>query len=337
MSLPAELSHDLTLKLLQWSGGFPFNGHHNDFDYPVECMGLTFKNPVGLAAGLDKNGYCLSALSRLGFGFIEVGTVTPKPQSGNAKPRLFRLPKHQAMINRMGFNNEGVDALVERLKHRNKQCLLGVNIGKNKLTPNQQAKDDYQICYNKVYPYADYIVVNLSSPNTPGLRELQESAFLTKLLETLKEEQHRLSVIHQRRVPLVLKIAPDLSPEAIEEIAHTALKFEVDGLIATNTTIQRPGLEEVSLAKEAGGLSGAPLTPIALQTLQLLQQTLKGQIPLVGVGGIMTVEDARYRLQSGAQLIQLYSGFIYQGPALIKEIVTSLQHDSLSCTVTSPV
>jgi dihydroorotate dehydrogenase len=276
---------------------------------------------VGLAAGLDKNADYVDALGKLGFGFIEVGTVTPLPQDGNPQPRLFRLADDLAIINRMGFNNKGVDHVVAQLEKRKWRGIVGVNIGKNLTTAVENAVDDYLVCLRKVYHVADYVVVNLSSPNTPGLRELQFGAQLEQLLATLKAEQGRLQAEHQRRVPLLVKIAPDLSDEEIAGIAATFIKYKVDGVVATNTTLERPGVEDSLHGNEAGGLSGLPLRRRSTQVQRKLCQALGPDMPVIGVGGIIWGTDALEKFKAGARLVQLYSGFIYEGPELIRTVV----------------
>lgn len=283
-------------------------------------MGLNFPNAVGLAAGLDKNADYLDALASLGFGFIEVGTVTPRPQPGNPKPRLFRIPAEQALINRMGFNNKGVDHLVRQVDRARYRGVLGINIGKNKDTPTDKAVDDYLECLRKAYPYAGYVTINISSPNTPGLRDLQKVSELSHLLASLLDKREQLAVQHGKRIPLVLKIAPDLDEHAMDDIAHCLLTHKIDGLIVGNTTLSRPGLEHYPEAREAGGLSGKPLMPLSTHVLRNMQARLKGEVPLIGVGGILTAEDAAEKFNAGASLVQIYSGFIYRGPALIREI-----------------
>ena len=293
---------------------------------PTKALGLTFPNPVGLAAGLDKNGAHVDALLSLGFGFVEVGTVTPLPQPGNPRPRMFRLPQQQAVINRLGFNNLGVDVLVrnvERAKRRN--GLLGINIGKNKDTPNEDAVADYMVCLRRVYPLADYVTVNISSPNTAGLRELQEEQALRKLVGTLRDEQEKLAARHGKRVPLLVKIAPDLSENDIDAAARVLGDLAVDGVIATNTTISREGVEGARHAQQAGGLSGAPLMGQATTVLRMLRTRLPDTIPLVGVGGILHGADAATKQAAGALLVQTYTGLIYRGPALIAECVDALR------------
>ncbi|CAK0774683.1 dihydroorotate dehydrogenase, type 2 [Gammaproteobacteria bacterium] len=287
---------------------------------PREVMGLRFPNPVGLAAGLDKDGEHLEALATFGFGFIEVGTVTPRPQFGNPRPRMFRLPAAEALINRMGFNNQGVEALVNRLKKIHFDGVLGINIGKNRDTPIEQAAEDYCICLRQVYPYAGYVAINLSSPNTPNLRRLQNVDELSKLLAILRADQIRLSKEYGRVVPLAVKIAPDLSPTEIEEIANVILKEgTADGIIATNTSVAREGVAHLSHASEVGGLSGAPIAERATSIVSQLRAVVGDRIPIIGAGGILTAEDARAKQAAGAALVQIYTGLIYRGPALIPE------------------
>ena len=288
---------------------------------PLEVMGLRFPNPIGLAAGLDKNGDHLDALGDLGFGFIEVGTVTPRPQPGNPAPRLFRLPRADAIINRMGFNNKGVDHLVRQLRERRYTGILGINIGKNRDTPLERAVDDYLIGLRKVYAHADYVTVNISSPNTPGLRDLQQAAALAALLRPLKEQQQRLADLSGRYVPLLVKIAPDLDTDSITTIAATLVELKLDGVIATNTTNARDGVQGLARADETGGLSGAPLTARALSITEQLHDALGGALPIIAAGGIMSAEHGRQRLAAGASLLQIYTGFIYHGPALIGELL----------------
>ena len=293
----------------------------NGASKPVTCMGIEFPNPVGLAAGLDKNGAYIDALASQGFGFIEIGTITPRPQPGNPEPRLFRLPKAKAIINRMGFNNEGVDKLIENVKAAKFKGVLGINIGKNAVTPVENAVDDYLICLEKVYNYASYITVNISSPNTKNLRSLQSGDALTELLETLKNRQLELAQENQHYVPLVLKVAPDLEAEDIAFIAQQLLQFKIDGLIVTNTTLSREGVEGLEHAEEAGGLSGAPVFEKSTACLKAFADVLQGQIPLIGVGGILSGADAAAKKQAGASLVQVYSGLIYTGPTLVKDCV----------------
>jgi dihydroorotate dehydrogenase len=291
---------------------------------PVNVMGIEFQNPVGLAAGLDKNGDYIETLAACGFGFIEIGTVTPLPQDGNPKPRLFRLVEDHAIINRMGFNNKGVAHLVKRVSISNRDCVLGINIGKNMQTPLHEAVNDYQYAFRHVYSHADYITVNVSSPNTPGLRDLQHGDELENILTTLKNEQEVLHKKYNRYVPLVLKIAPDLDASEIEKLAETLLKHDVDGVIATNTTNDRPGLQDENLSSEKGGLSGEPLAEKSDYVLKILSENLDGKIPIIAVGGIMTYEDAQRKMKLGASLIQLYTGFIYEGPSLIRDCIMAL-------------
>ncbi len=291
---------------------------------PVHCMGLTFDNPVGLAAGLDKNGEYIDALAALGFGSIEIGTITPRAQAGNPKPRLFRLPKADAIINRMGFNNEGVDALVAHVQKATFKGVLGINIGKNFDTPVEQAADDYLKCMDKVYAHASYITVNISSPNTQGLRSLQSGDALSALLETLKNRQSQLHSQYGRYVPLALKVAPDLEPSDVEFISQQLLRFEIDGLITTNTTLSRIGVESLPHGAEAGGLSGKPVFAKSTQILADFATRLDGKIPLIGVGGITSGTDAKAKINAGATLVQVYSGLIYRGPELINDAVRAL-------------
>ena len=288
-------------------------------DDPVEVMGLKFANRVGLAAGLDKNGAHVDAFAAMGFGFVEVGTVTPRAQPGNPRPRLFRLPRAKALINRMGFNNDGVDAFVRNVRGARYDGVLGLNIGKNADTPIERASDDYLHCLERVYPHASYVTVNVSSPNTKNLRELQGADALDAMLGALRERQQRLADTHARYVPLALKIAPDLAAEQIESIAQILLHHRIDAVIATNTTLSREGLEGLPHATESGGLSGAPLTARAQRVMAALARQLDRRIPLVGAGGIMSGADAAARVAAGATLVQLYTGLVYAGPGLIKE------------------
>lgn len=319
-SLAPERAHELTLSLLKSSHAMGMM-RQNVASKPVTCMGIEFPNPIGLAAGLDKNGAYIDALASQGFGFIEIGTITPRPQPGNPEPRLFRLPKAKAIINRMGFNNEGVDKLIENVKAAKFKGVLGINIGKNAVTPVENAVDDYLICLEKVYNYASYITVNISSPNTKNLRSLQSGDALTELLETLKNRQLELAQENQHYVPLVLKVAPDLEAEDIAFIAQQLLQFKIDGLIVTNTTLSREGVEGLEHAEEAGGLSGAPVFEKSTACLKAFADVLQGQIPLIGVGGILSGADAAAKKQAGASLVQVYSGLIYTGPTLVKDCV----------------
>lgn len=292
---------------------------------PRRVMGLDFPNPVGLAAGLDKDGECINAWSALGFGFVEIGTVTPRPQRGNPKPRLFRLPKARGLINRMGFNNHGVDALVERVRQSGFKGVLGINIGKNADTLIESAIDDYLIGLRKVYPWASYVAVNISSPNTPSLRDLQYGAALEQLLAALKAEQQRLTDSYGRYVPLAIKIAPDLADTDLETLAQALRRYRLDAVIATNTTFSRVGVEGLPHAGESGGLSGAPLRERALAVARQLADLLAGEVPIIAAGGIMSGADAVARIAAGASLVQLYTGFIYRGPELVREVVTALR------------
>lgn len=293
-------------------------------DKPVKLMGLEFKNPVGLAAGLDKNGNYIDALAAMGFGFIEIGTVTPRPQPGNPKPRLFRLPEHKAIINRMGFNNKGIDYLLDCVERSRYNGVLGINIGKNFDTPIENAASDYLIGMRKAYRVADYITINISSPNTKNLRQLQQGNEIKGLISALKEEQLKLQREHDKYTPLALKIAPDLTPEEIRHIAGLLLEFEIDAVIATNTTIARDKIAGHKLAEEAGGLSGAPVKEKSTAVLVVLAGELNGKVPIIAAGGILSGADALEKMQAGANLVQLYSGLIYQGPELINDILQSL-------------
>lgn len=321
-----EWSHDAALKWLKSTQNtfLDMTYRQSVEDKPVSCLGLTFKNPVGLAAGLDKNGECIDAFAAMGFGFIEIGTVTPLAQPGNDKPRMFRLPQANAFINRMGFNNKGVDYLVEQVKQAQYQGILGINIGKNKQTPEQNALDDYVICLQKVYQHADYVTINISSPNTPGLRNLQYGEALDNLLAGLKKQQAILADKFGKYVPMLIKIAPDLDEQEIKSIARSLISAQMDGVIATNTTLDRSQVTGMLHAQEAGGLSGSVLTSKSLQVTQVLARHIDGAMPIIGVGGIDSSQAAKQRLQAGASLVQTYSNFIYRGPALIKEIVAAL-------------
>lgn len=324
--LDPEHAHEFTFRHLRRVSGTPLQCliHQNVPDKPVTCMGLTFKNPLGLAAGLDKDGECIDAFGAMGFGAIEVGTVTPKPQPGNDKPRLFRIVSAEGLINRMGFNNLGVDNLVENIKRTRFQGIIGVNIGKNKVTPVEQGKDDYLICMDKVYPYAGYIAVNISSPNTPGLRSLQYGDALDDLLKAIKLKQNELNSRYQKYVPIAVKIAPDLSEEELIQIADSLVRHNIDGVIATNTTLDRGSVIGLKNSEQAGGLSGKPLRAISTATIARLSIELNGRLPIIGVGGIDSVEAAKEKLAAGATLLQIYSGFIFKGPGLVKEIVNGL-------------
>ncbi|GAB2660816.1 quinone-dependent dihydroorotate dehydrogenase [Vibrio panuliri] len=324
--LDAEKAHDLAIQNFKRFTGTPFDLFYRQQlpHRPVECMGITFRNPVGLAAGLDKNGECIEAFDAMGFGFVEVGTVTPRPQSGNDKPRIFRLVDAEGIINRMGFNNLGVDNLIDNIKKAKYDCVLGINIGKNKDTPIEKGTEDYLICMEKVYQYAGYIAVNISSPNTPGLRTLQYGEALDELLGALKEKQTELNEKHGKYVPVALKIAPDLTDEEIRQICQSLIKFEIDGVIATNTTLDRTIVEGMKHANEAGGLSGRPVQSRSTEVVRQLHQELGDKLPIIGVGGVDSYVAAKEKMMAGAKLVQVYSGFIYHGPGLVKEIVKNI-------------
>ncbi len=322
-SLAPERAHELTLSLLKSTHKMGLM-RQNVPAKPVTCMGIQFPNPVGLAAGLDKNGAYIDALADLGFGFIEIGTITPRPQAGNPHPRLFRLPKAKAIINRMGFNNDGVDKLIENVKASKFKGILGINIGKNADTPVENAVDDYLICLEKVYNYASYITVNISSPNTKNLRSLQSGDALTELLSTLKKRQLELAEENSHYVPLVLKVAPDLEAEDVQFISKQLIEFKIDGLIVTNTTLSREGVEGLPFAEEAGGLSGAPVFEKSTACLTAFSKALNGEVPLIGVGGILSGEQAVAKREAGASLVQVYSGLIYTGPDLDKDCINAL-------------
>lgn len=326
-----ELVHHLVFSLLRWKGSIPgfipllsalFSYRHTSLQRTL--FGITFKNPVGLAAGFDKDAKLIDELACFGFGFIEIGTLTPKPQPGNDKPRLFRLPQDHALINRMGFNNEGVLAAVERLKKRKSGVIVGGNIGKNKNTPNENALDDYAYCVEALYPVVDYFVVNVSSPNTPGLRALQEKEPLRKLLSFVKAQVNT----KLKTKPVLLKIAPDLTVEQLDDVVEILKETKTDGIIATNTTISRDGLstpDDVVQQIGAGGLSGKPLTRHSTEVIRYLRKQLGPAFPIIGVGGIMSVQDALDKLNAGADLIQLYTGFVYEGPGFVKGINKAIQ------------
>lgn len=323
--LAPESAHHLALQGLNIAHRLRLaNLFTHSITMPKDIMGLTFSNPVGLAAGLDKNGDYIDALAKLGFGFIEVGTVTPLPQPGNPQPRLFRLPQAEAIINRMGFNNKGIDYLIARIKSARYKGILGINIGKNASTPIENAKQDYLICLKKAFAYASYITINISSPNTSGLRNLQHGVYLQDLLTSLKTEQNSLQQRYQKRVPLVVKVAPDLSEAELIELADTFKRCNIEGVIATNTTIARTGVTNLLNANEQGGLSGRPLTGKSTGVLTVLRRELDGKIPLIAAGGIMTAADAQQKLDAGADLIQLYTGLIYHGPKLIQDCLLKL-------------
>lgn len=322
----AETVHDLTLKSLKLAEKLGALSLYPAAPVcqPRRVMGISFPSPVGLAAGLDKNGAVIDGMSALGFGFIEVGTVTPRPQPGNPKPRLFRVNEAQGIVNRFGFNNLGVDRLIDNVKAAKYKGVLGINIGKNFDTPIENAVDDYLICMRKVYAYASYITVNISSPNTKNLRALQEKEALSSLLATLKLEQEKLALQHGHYVPIALKIAPDLELEQINEIADLLVEHKIDGVIATNTTLSREMVQGLEHADEVGGLSGAPVREKSTLVIQQLSQRLQGALPIIGVGGILSGADAVEKIAAGASLVQVYSGLIYKGPKLIHDICKTL-------------
>ncbi len=325
--LPPEVAHDVALKALSAGRfvGLPRLMGACVPSAPVERMGLTFPNPIGLAAGLDKNGDYMDALGALGFGFIEVGTVTPQPQPGNPKPRMFRLPEHQALINRLGFNNKGVDHLVGRLKSTRYKGIIGANIGKQKETPVDQAAADYRHCLEKVYPYCNYVTVNISSPNTANLRELQDIGHLSELLAELVHTRDVMATEHDEYRPILVKIAPDWDDMALTSSLKVIRKSGIDGLIATNTTLDRTAVADHSHADEAGGLSGAPVKSLADRILAIARNDLGPDFPIIGLGGITRGEDAADKKRAGADLVQLYTGFIYRGPELIGECIRAWQ------------
>lgn len=333
-ALPAEASHDLTMLSLRAGLGRLLPGGPPP-SRPVEVMGLRFPNPVGLAAGLDKNGDCIDGLAQLGFGFLEIGTVTPRPQPGNPRPRLFRLPRARAIINRMGFNNYGIDHMLRAVERSQYRGILGVNVGKNAATPVEEAVRDYLYCLERVHQIASYVVVNVSSPNTPGLRTLQHGDALARLLAPLRDTQTRLDQQSGRRVPLVVKIAPDNDPDLFAAMARAFITHGIDGVIVSNTTISRPGVEGLPHADEAGGLSGAPLKPLADEALATMHQALEGRIPLIGVGGITCGNDVRDKQRLGASLVQLYSGLIYRGPGLVREAVAAWESVDTTATASA--
>lgn len=322
----AESVHDFTLKSLKTAERIGALKLYPSAPIcqPRQVMGIAFPNPVGLAAGLDKNAAVIDGMAALGFGFIEVGTVTPRPQPGSPKPRLFRVEEAQGVVNRFGFNNLGVDNLIENVKAAKYQGVLGINIGKNFDTPNERAVDDYLICMRKVYPYASYITVNISSPNTKNLRALQEKEALSDLLATLKQEQLKLADTHGRYVPVALKIAPDLALDQVNEIADLLMAHKIDAVIATNTTLSREAVQGMKNADETGGLSGAPVREKSTLVIQQLSQRLQGALPIIGVGGILSGADAVEKIAAGASLVQVYSGLIYKGPKLVHDICKTL-------------
>ncbi len=323
-----ETAHHLTLSSLNSAAALGLSGLiaptiPND---PRKVMGIDFPNPVGLAAGLDKNGDCINGLAALGFGFIEIGTITPLPQSGNPRPRLFRLPEANAIINRMGFNNDGVDVLINNVERANFKGILGINIGKNAVTPIEKAADDYLTCLRKVYKHASYVTVNISSPNTKNLRQLQDEAALNDLLSLLKAEQQNLADQHGKYVPIALKIAPDMESEQIEQIAGLLMQHQIDAVIATNTTLSRDGVAHLPHGDETGGLSGAPVRDKSTLVIRKLSDELKGALPIIGVGGILEGKHAAEKIEAGASLVQIYSGLIYRGPELIAESAAAIRN-----------
>ena len=318
-SLDPETAHSLTLRLADLASVFP----HRVPAAPVRVMGLDFPNPVGLAAGLDKHAEHVDALAALGFGFIELGGVTPRPQPGNPRPRLFRLPAASAIINRYGLNSVGVDAFVANLRRAHTRAIIGVNVGKNRDTPNERAVEDYERCLEVLYPHVHYLALNISSPNTKGLRDLQSSAMLSRLLSTLGQRRQALRDRHGRDVKLVLKISPDIDAQAIRDIAEVALRERADGIIATNTTVARDGIAQLPYGLEEGGVSGAPLTERATRVLRDFAQLLKNEVALIGGGGVMSAADARAKFDAGASLVQIYSGLVFRGPRLIGECVSA--------------
>ena len=329
-NLDPEAAHDLTLnQLAQTQNTFLDRAYRQPWiDDPIQLAGLNFPNRVGMAAGLDKNARCIDGLGAMGFGFVEVGTVTPLAQPGNEKPRMFRLPEAKALINRLGFNNQGLDAFVSNVKKsrfRSQGRLLGLNIGKNAATPIERATDDYLIGLSGVYEHADYVTVNISSPNTKNLRSLQTDEALDQLLSALNERKLALADQHQKRVPVFLKIAPDLDDDQIAVIAASLLKHQMDGVIATNTTLSRDAVKGMQHSDEAGGLSGAPVLAGSNRVIRLLRHHLGSQFPIIGVGGILSAYDAVSKIEAGADVVQIYTGLIYKGPALVHEVAKALR------------
>lgn len=323
-TMEPETAHDFSIQALKIMGKLPVNPLPIPQN-PTEVMGLKFKNPIGLAAGADKNGEAIDGFGKLGFGFIEVGTVTPIAQDGNPKPRQFRILEAEGIVNRNGFNNYGVDVLVENVKKSRYDGILGINIGKNAITPIEKALDDYQICLRKVYEYADYITVNISSPNTKNLRSLQYGEALDDLLQHLKAEQAHLSQKFNQYKPLVLKIAPDLTEDEIASVADSLVRHKIDGVIAGNTTLSRESVAGFKNAEQQGGLSGKPLNTLSTRLIRLLAKELNGALPIIGSGGIHSVESGQEKIDAGASLLQVYSAMIYQGPQLIQELAKQIR------------
>lgn len=326
--LGAETAHNVTLKLLQYAYRLGISPRVKPTHNPITVCGLTFANPIGLAAGLDKNGQYIDALSTMGFGFIEVGTVTPRPQFGNPKPRLFRIKTHRSIINRMGFNNHGIDQLIKNLKKTKYTGILGINIGKNSDTPNEQAVDDYLICYRKAFPYANYITINISSPNTKGLRDLQHGQALETLLKALSTERQKLESETGKQVPLWVKVAPDLDADQVQGLANTFNTYGVDAVIATNTLLSRHGIEHINGIHQQGGISGELLTDKSTQVIKLFAKYLNPSISIIGVGGIHDVTSGLEKLNAGASLLQVYSGLVYEGPQLIQALIKACRDKS---------
>lgn len=326
--MPAEASHTFALKAMNVSNGLGLSGllaaKTDAHAQPKTVMGINFPHIVGLAAGLDKNADYIDALHAYGFGFIEIGTLTPRPQPGNPKPRMYRLVSEQAIINRLGFNNKGVEYALEKISRRRSQGIVGINIGKNFDTPVENANEDYIKCLRQCYSYADYVTVNISSPNTPGLRSLQFGDELNSLLDELKQEQSKLNIQWQRYVPIAVKLAPDMDDDQIQSCCESLLSREIDGVIVTNTTLDRSRIKQHPLAQQAGGLSGSPLTELSCDVLRKIKSHVGDRIPIIGVGGIMSGQQAVERLAAGADLLQIYTGFIYQGPELISEILSAV-------------
>ncbi len=324
--MDAEQAHHLSLAVLRLTNrlGMGKLFHPALVRAPRTVMGLRFDNPVGLAAGLDKDGICIDALAAFGFGFIEVGTVTPRAQPGNPRPRLFRLPAADALINRLGFNNGGVDALVRNVQASRYKGILGINLGKNADTPIDQAAQDYLYCLERVYPFASYVTVNISSPNTQNLRQLQQGDALDALLAALHNKREQLADLHGKRVPIAIKVAPDLTDADIQSISAALLRHRMDGLIATNTTLSRAAVAGIEHADQAGGLSGKPLLETSNNVIRKFHQELGNTIPIIGVGGIFSGADARAKLDAGASLVQIYTGLIYRGPTLVHECAQAL-------------